>query len=233
MSVPEKGDLVRVLVIEDEVKLASYVKRGLEREGYAVDVANDGEQGLWMASSEPYDAIVLDILLPKINGYVVCAELRKRSVWIPILMLTAKTGEYDEAEALDTGADDFLSKPFSFVVLLARLRALIRRGTGERPAVVEVGDLRLDPAGRRFFVGEEEVSLTATEFCVLEQFMRHPGDVLSKRQFLESCWDWAFEGDPNIVEVYILHLRKKIDIPFGRGQVQTVRGAGYRLVAHE
>jgi DNA-binding response OmpR family regulator len=222
-----------VLVVEDELKLAAYVKRGLEREGYAVDVANDGEQGLWMASSEPYDVIVLDILLPKMNGYVVCAELRKRSVWTPILMLTAKTGEHDEAEALDTGADDFLSKPFSFVVLLARLRALIRRGTGERPSVVEVGDLRLDPAQHRFYVGETEVSLTPTEFCLLQQFLRSPGDVLSKRQFLESCWDWAFEGDPNIVEVYIRHLRKKIDIPFGREQVQTVRGAGYRLVAHE
>jgi two-component system OmpR family response regulator len=223
-------DRVRVLVVEDEIKLAAYVKRGLEREGYAVDVAGDGEQGLWMATNEPYDVIVLDIMLPKMNGYVVCAEARKRSIWTPILMLTAKTGEYDEAEALDTGADDFLSKPFSFVVLLARLRALIRRGTGERPAVLEVGDLTLDPAQRRFLVGETEISLTPTEFCLLQQLMRRPGDVLSKRHFLESCWDWAFEGDPNIVEVYIRHLRKKIDIPFERKQVQTVRGAGYRLV---
>jgi DNA-binding response OmpR family regulator len=222
---------VRVLVVEDEIKLAAYVKRGLEREGYAVDIAGDGEQGLWMATNEPYDVIVLDIMLPKMNGYLVCAEIRKRSIWTPILMLTAKTGEHDEAEALDTGADDFLSKPFSFVVLLARLRALLRRGGGERPAILKSGDLRLDPAQRRFFVGDVEVSLTPTEFCVLSLFMRSPGDVLSKSRILDSCWDWAFEGDPNIIEVYIRHLRKKIDIPFGRTQVQTVRGAGYRLVA--
>ena len=224
---------MRVLIVEDEVKLAAYVKRGLEREDYAVDIAGDGEQGLWLASNEPYDVIVLDIMLPKMNGYLLCSELRSQGVWTPILMLTAKTGEYDEAEALDTGADDFLSKPFSFVVLLARLRALIRRGTGERPAVVVVGDLRLDPAQRRFFVGEHEVTLTPTEFCMLELFMRRPGDVHPKAQILDSCWDWAFDGDPNIVEVYIRHLRKKIDIPFGRTQVQTVRGSGYRLVADE
>lgn len=224
---------MRVLVVEDELKLAAYVKRGLEREGYAVDVANDGEQGLWLGANEPYDAIVLDILLPKMNGYVVCRELRAKGVWTPILMLTAKTGEHDEAEALDTGADDFLSKPFSFVVLLARLRALIRRGKGERPAVLEVGDLRLDPAGHRFFVGDDEVALTPTEFCMLQQLMQNAGDVVSKRRFLDSCWDWAFEGDPNIVEVYVRHLRKKIDVPFDRRQIETVRGAGYRLVAHE
>ncbi len=224
---------MRVLVVEDEVKLASYVKRGLEREGYAVDVALDGERGLWLATSQPYDVIVLDILLPKVNGYRVCAELREQGVWTPILMLTAKSGEFDEAEALDTGADDFLSKPFSFVVLLARLRALIRRAGGERPPVLRVGDLTLDPAAHRVAVGDAEVDLTATEFCVLQQLMRHAGDVLSKRDILESCWDWAFEGDPNIVEVYVRHLRKKLDIPFGRSQLVTVRGAGYRLVAHE
>lgn len=224
---------MRVLIVEDEVKLAAYLKRGLEREGYAVDVAGDGEQGLWLASTEPYDVVVLDIMLPAKNGYLVCRELREAGVWTPILMLTAKTGEYDEAEALDTGADDFLSKPFSFVVLLARLRALIRRGSGERPAVIEVGDLRLDPAQRRFFVGDDEVSLTPTEFCMIEQLMRNPGDVLSKSRFLDACWDWAFDGDPNIVEVYVRHIRKKIDIPFGRSQVETVRGAGYRLVPHD
>jgi DNA-binding response OmpR family regulator len=222
---------VRVLVVEDEATLAAYVKRGLEREGYAVDVAVDGEDGLWMATNEPYDVIVLDILLPKMNGFLVCAELRKRDVWSPILMLTAKSGEHDEAEALDTGADDFLSKPFSFVVLLARLRALIRRGPGERPAVIAVGDLRLDPAQHRFFVDAAEVELTPTEFCLLEQLMRHTGDVLSKRDLLGSCWDWAFEGDPNIVEVYVAQLRRKIDIPFGRRHIETVRGAGYRLVS--
>ncbi|MBN2113959.1 MAG: response regulator transcription factor [Acidimicrobiia bacterium] len=224
---------MRILLVEDEAKLAAYVKRGLEREGFAVDIAGDGEQGLWLASSEPYDVVVLDIMLPKLNGYRVCAELRRQQVWIPILMLTAKTGEYDEAEALDTGADDFLSKPFSFVVLLARLRALIRRGTGERPAVSEVGDLRLDPAQRRVFVGDVEVNLTPTEFSVLQLLMRQPGDVVSKADILASCWDWAFEGDPNIVEVYIRHLRRKIDLPFGRSQLETVRGAGYRLSAHD
>jgi DNA-binding response OmpR family regulator len=220
---------VRVLVVEDEVTLAAYLKRGLEREGYAVDVAGDGERGLWLAGSEPYDVIVLDIMLPKLNGYVVCGRLREQGVWTPILMLTAKDGEYDEAEALDTGADDFLSKPFSFLVLLARLRALTRRGIKERPAVVELGDLRLDPASRRFWVDDTEVHLTPTEFSVLEQFVRHPGEVLSKAQIIDACWDWAYEGDPNIVEVYVRHLRKKIDIPFKRRHLVTVRGSGYRL----
>ncbi len=223
---------MRVLLVEDEVKLAAYVKRGLEREGYAVDVAGDGEQGLWLGTNQAYDVIVLDIMLPRLNGYRVCAELRERSVWTPILMLTAKDGELDEAEALDTGADDYLTKPFSFVVLLARLRALTRRGREQRPAVLAAGDLRLDPAQHRCFVGETEVSLTPTEFCVLEQFMRRPGDVVSKREILDACWDWAFDGDPNIVEVYVRHLRKKIDIPFERAQLETVRGAGYRLAIH-
>jgi two-component system OmpR family response regulator len=222
---------VRILVVEDETELAAYVKRGLEREGYAVDVVGDGEQGLWMASENSYAAVVLDIMLPKLNGYKVCAELRNRDNWTPILMLTAKDGEYDEAEALDTGADDYLTKPFSFVVLVARLRALVRRGGGERPAVVTVGDLSLDPAKRTFHVGDTAVSLTPTEFAIMEYFMRHPGDVLSKIDILETCWDWAFEGDPNIVEVYIRYLRRKIDIPFERTVIETVRGSGYRLVA--
>ena len=222
---------MRILVVEDETELAAYVKRGLEREGYAVDVVGDGEQGLWMASENSYAAVVLDIMLPKLNGYKVCAELRNRDNWTPILMLTAKDGEYDEAEALDTGADDYLTKPFSFVVLVARLRALVRRGGGERPAVVTVGDLSLDPAKRTFRVGDAAVSLTPTEFAIMEYFMRHPGDVLSKIDILETCWDWAFEGDPNIVEVYIRYLRRKIDIPFERTVIETVRGSGYRLVA--
>ncbi len=220
---------MRVLVVEDEVKLASYLKRGLEREGHAVDVAGDGEQGLWMATSNPYDVIVLDIMLPKKNGYVVCRELRSQGVWTPILMLTAKQGELDEAEALDTGADDFLSKPFSFVVLLARIRALQRRGSAERPAVLEVGGLRLDPAGRRFSVDGMDVALTPTEFCLMELFMRRSGDVISKTAILDSCWDWAYEGDPNIVEVYVRRLRTKIDEAFGRKHLHTVRGSGYRL----
>lgn len=222
---------MRVLVVEDETKLAAYVKRGLEAEGYAVDVATDGETGLWLATSEPYDVIVLDIMLPKLNGYRVCAGLRQQGVWTPILMLTAKDGEFDEAEALDTGADDFLSKPFSFVVLLARLRALLRRGSGERPVVLEVGDVSLDPASRRCLVDDQEVALSATEFAVLQTLMRRPGEIVSKSEILEACWDWAYDGGTNIVEVYIRHLRKKLDVPFGRNRLQTVRGAGYRLVA--
>ena len=224
------GALVRILVVEDEVELASYVKRGLEREGFAVDVANDGQTGLEMALGTPYDALVLDIMLPKLNGYRVCAELRAQSNWVPILMLTAKDGEYDEAEALDTGADDYLRKPFSFVVLVAHLRALMRRGGASRPAVLEVQDLTFDPARRTFAVGGELVSLTPTEMSIMELLMRHAGDVISKIEILESCWDWAYEGDPNIVEVYIRYLRKKIDIPAGRTYIETVRGSGYRLV---
>ena len=223
---------MRILVVEDETTLAAYVKRGLEREGYAVDIAEDGENGLWMASNQPYDAIVLDIMLPKLNGYVVCRKLRAADNWTPILMLTAKSGELDEAEALDTGADDFLSKPFSFVVLLARLRALTRRGPTERPATLTTGDLSLDPAAHRCTVGDADVRLTPTEMCVLGTLMRRSGDVVSKQEILESCWDWAFEGDPNIVEVYVRNLRRKIDVPFDRESIQTVRGGGYRVSEH-
>jgi DNA-binding response OmpR family regulator len=223
---------VRILVVEDEVELAAYVKRGLEREGFVVEVAGDGELGLEMASTGTYDAVVLDIMLPKLNGYRVCAELRARSNWVPILMLTAKDGEYDEAEALDTGADDYLTKPFSFVVLVARIRALMRRGGGARPAVLAVGDLTLDPARRVFAVEGEPVALTPTEMSIMELFMRRPGEVISKTDILESCWDWAYGGDVNIVEVYVRYLRKKIDIPFDRKQLVTVRGAGYRLDEH-
>lgn len=223
---------MRVLVVEDEIELASYLKRGLEREGFAVDVAGDGELGLQMATTNTYDAVVLDIMLPKLNGYRVCAELRAQSNWVPILMLTAKDGEYDEAEALDTGADDYLTKPFSFVVLVAHLRALMRRGAGARPAVLSLGDLALDPAKRRFTVDGEPVALTPTEMSIMELLMRHPGDVVSKTEILESCWDWAYEGDVNIVEVYIRYLRKKIDLPYDRQHIETVRGAGYRLIEH-
>ena len=223
---------MRILVVEDETELAGYIKRGLERESFVVDVAGDGELGLEMASTSSYDVVVLDIMLPKLNGYRVCAALRAQSNWVPILMLTAKDGEYDEAEALDTGADDYLTKPFSFVVLVARLRALMRRGGGARPAVLSVGDLTLDPAKRSFAVGGEPVALTPTEMAILELFMRHPGDVISKTEILESCWDWAYDGDVNIVEVYIRYLRKKIDLPFGRRQLVTVRGTGYRLDEH-
>ena len=220
---------VRVLVVEDEKRLAAGLKKGLEAEGFATDVALNGTDGLWLARENPYDAIVLDILLPDMNGYQVCAALREGGVWTPILMLTAKDGEYDVAEALDTGADDYVTKPFSFVVLVARLRALIRRGSGERPAVLEAGDLRFDPGTRRAWRADVEVDLTAREASLLEFLLRRRGDVVSKREILDHVWDYSFEGDPNIVEVYIGHLRNKLDRPFGRATLETVRGAGYRL----
>lgn len=220
---------MRVLVVEDETTLASAIRKGLEAEGFAVDVAHDGNEGLWMAREHPYDAIVLDIMLPGMNGYVVCRTLREESNWTPILMLTAKDGDLDEAEALDTGADDYLTKPFSYVVLVARLRALMRRGARERPAMLTVGDLRLDPAAHRVWRGDVELSLTTRERTLLEYLMRHHGQVVSKRDVLDHVWDEHFDGDPNIVEVYIRHLRNKIDRPFGRSSIETVRGAGYRL----
>jgi DNA-binding response OmpR family regulator len=220
---------VRVLVVEDEPKIAAAVKRGLTGEGYAVDVADNGIDGLWMATENRYDAIVLDIMLPGKNGYVVCAELRAAGVWTPVLMLTAKEGEFDEAEALDTGADDYLTKPFSFVVLAARVRALVRRATRSTPSPSSAGDLRLDPVAHRCWRGETEVALTAREFAVLEYLLRRAGEVVPKADILGGVWDDDFDGDPNIVEVYIRHLRRKIDEPFGRAAIETVRGAGYRL----
>jgi len=220
---------VRVLIVEDEKTLARALRRGLERHGFAIDVALDGDEGLWLAREVHYDAVVLDIMLPGRNGYEVCAELRAADVWTPILMLTAKDGELDHAEALDTGADDFLTKPFSFVVLVAHLRALVRRGGGRRPAVLVAGDLALDPARHRCRRGEVEIELTSRQFSLLEFLMRRAGDVLSKTEIVENVWDDAFVGDLNIVEVYIRYLRKKIDEPFGRAAIQTVRGAGYRL----
>jgi DNA-binding response OmpR family regulator len=222
---------VRILVVEDDLHLSRSLARGLRAEGFAVDVAHDGTDGLWQASEQDYDAIVLDIMLPGTNGYRVCAELRERGNWTPILMLTAKDGDLDEAEALDTGADDFLSKPFSFVVLVARLRALLRRGRPERPVVLEAGDLRLDPSAHRVWRGDTEIPLTPRQLAVLEVLMRRLGDTVSKREILDAVWDMAFDGDPNIVEVYVGHLRKRIDEPFGRASIETVRGAGYRLVA--
>ena len=217
------------MLVEDEVRLALHLRRGLEQEGYAVDIAADGEEGLWMGTSQPYDAIVLDIMLPKLNGYRVCAELRSRQVWTPVLMLTAKDGVLDEAEALDTGADDFLRKPFSFAVLLARLRALVRRPAMQRPPTLTQGDITLDPASHVVTVGGVEVDLSPTEFSLLDLFLRRPNQVLSKTAILEACWDWAFEGDLNIVEVYVGHLRRKIDPPSGPSRLTTIRGAGYRF----
>jgi len=222
---------MRVLVVEDERHLAGGIKRGLEAEGFAVDIAVDGLDGLERANEGDYDAIVLDIMLPGMNGYKVCSSLREAGNWTPIIMLTAKDGELDEAEALDTGADDFLSKPFSYIVLVARIRALLRRGGRERPPVLEVGDLRLDPAAHRAWRGDVEVSLTPRQFSLLEYLMRKAGEVVSKAEILEHVWDYAFEGDPNIVEVYIRHLRKRIDEPFERNAIQTVRLVGYRLDA--
>jgi DNA-binding response OmpR family regulator len=222
---------VRVLVVEDEERLAAGVRAGLEAEGFAVDVAGDGVDGLWMAREHPYDAIVLDLMLPGLNGYRVCRALRDDGNWTPVLVLTAKDGEWDEVEALDTGADDFLAKPFSHAVLVARLRALLRRGARERPAVLAAGDLRLDPAARRAWRGDVEVELTARELSLLEFLLRRAGEVVSKREVLDHVWDVDFEGDPNIVEVYVRHLRNKLDRPFGRASIETLRGAGYRLAA--
>lgn len=220
---------MRVLVVEDEKRLAAGLKRGLEAEGFSVDVALDGTDGLWMAREHPYDAIVLDVMLPGVNGFKVCSTLREEGVWIPILVLTAKDGELDEAEALDLGADDYLIKPFSFVVLVARLRALLRRGAPDRPAVLETGDLRFDPGSKRASRGGAEVQLTAREMSLLEFLLRRRGEVVSKREILDHVWDYDFMGDPNIVEVYVRHLRNKLDRPFGKESIQTVRGVGYRL----
>ena len=222
---------VRVLLVEDEQRLADLVKGGLAGEGFAVDVAYDGRDGLWMASENAYDVIVLDVMLPRLNGYTVCSRLREAGNWTPIMMLTAKDGIYDEAEALDTGADDYLAKPFSYVVLLARLRALVRRGGHERPVTITVGDLVVDPAGLRCRRGEVQIALTPKEFAVLHGLARRAGEVVSKSELLAQAWDFAYDGDPNIVEVYISALRRKIDHPFGRTTLVTVRGAGYRLEA--
>jgi DNA-binding response OmpR family regulator len=220
---------VRVLVVEDEVRLAQALQRGLRAEGFAVDVAHDGEDGLCQARETAYDAIVLDVMLPKLSGYRVCRALRAEQNWVPVLMLSAKDGEYDQADGLDVGADDYLTKPFSYVVLVARLRALLRRNPPARPTVLEAGDLSLDPAARTVRRAGAEISLTPREFALLELLMRHPDQVLSKTEILEHVWDAHDDGDPNVVEVYVGYLRRKIDAPYGRRAVQTVRGAGYRL----
>ncbi len=222
---------MRVLVVDDEPRVANAVKRGLEAEGFGVDVALTGTDGLWLARENPYDAVILDVMLPQIDGYTVCRTLREEDVWTPILMLTARDSDREEALALDNGADDFLAKPFSFIVLVARVRALLRRGAGERPAVLNAGDLALDPARHECRRGDTVVELTAREFAVLEFLLRRKGDVAPKREILGNVWDFDFEGDPNIVEVYIRHLRRKIDIPFDRHAIETVRGVGYRLAA--
>jgi DNA-binding response OmpR family regulator len=222
---------VRILVVEDEHRLADLLRDGLTREGFAVDLAHEGGEGLWMATENAYDVIVLDVMLPGLHGYSVCARLREAGNWTPILMLTAKDGEYDEAEALDNGADDYLTKPFSYVVLLARLRALVRRGGTERPAVLAVGDLRIDPAGLSCSRGDVRIALTPKEFAILHCLARRAGEVVPKSELLAKAWDFAYDGDSNVVEVYISALRRKIDRPFARTTLRTVRGAGYRLEA--
>ncbi|MFE9191696.1 response regulator transcription factor [Micromonospora sp. NPDC007208] len=222
---------MRVLVVEDETALAEVIRTGLTDEGFAVDVQHNGTDGLWAATENPYDVVVLDIMLPGLNGYEVCRQLRSRDVWTPVLMLTAKDGEYDQADAFDLGADDYLIKPFSFVVLVARLRALIRRGAPARPVILTAGDLAVDPARRQVTRAGQPIRLTAREFALLEFLMRHRGDVMSKRQIIDNVWDAHFDGDPNIVEVYVGYLRRKVDQPFGRRAIQTERGMGYRLAA--
>jgi len=223
---------MRVLIVEDQAKLAALLARGLREEGHAADVAGRGEDALWMAAAAPYDAIVLDIMLPGIDGLETCRALRRRGVWSPVLMLTARDAVGDRVSGLDAGADDYLTKPFSFEELLARLRALVRRAPAERPVTVEVGELRLDPAAHRVWRGDEELELSAKEFALLELLMRRPGTVLSRSQLLEGAWDMSYERRSNIVDVYIKQLREKIDRPFGSDTIETVRGVGYRLTEH-
>jgi two-component system OmpR family response regulator len=220
---------VRVLIVEDDVAMAAAIRRALRAEDVVADVAIRGEDALWMAGSTEFDAIVLDLMLPGIDGFEVCRRLRADGVWAPIIMLTARDAVQDRIQGLDQGADDYLTKPFSVAELLARLRALARRGAVERPPVLEVGDLRLDPATRQVWRGEAEVHLSAKEFALLEAFMRRPGEVLSQFQLLEYAWDYDYENRSNVVEVYVRYLREKIDRPFGLRSLETVRGAGYRL----
>jgi two-component system OmpR family response regulator len=220
---------MRVLIVEDDVKMAGLLRRGLLDEGLAADVARGGEDALWMAGAVEYDAIVLDVMLPGMDGFELCRRLREEGRWAPVLMLTARDAVEDRIAGLDAGADDYVVKPFSFAELHARLRSLARRPPLERPAVVEVGDLRLDPGTRQVWRGEDELHLSAKEFALLETFMRRPGQVLSRYQLLEHCWDYTYENRSNVVDVYVRYLREKVDRPFGRRSLETVRGAGYRL----
>ena len=224
---------MRVLVVEDEIKMAALLRRGLQEEGYAVDVAPTAEEALWLGRENPYDVILLDVMLPDGDGFEVCRTLRGSGQWAPVLMLTARDAVSDRVTGLDSGADDYLTKPFSFAELLARTRSLLRRGelAEGRAAVLEVGDLLLDPATRKVTRGDRPIALTAKEFALLEFLMRHPDEVLTRTRLIEHVWDFAYEGDSNVVDVYVRYLREKIDRPFGRRSIETVRGAGYRLRA--
>jgi two-component system OmpR family response regulator len=222
---------MRVLVVEDDLHMAALLRRGLEEEGHVIDVEMTGEGGLWLASEQPYDAVLLDVMLPDLDGFTVCRRLRAAGRWMPILLLTARGPVADRVEGLDAGADDYLTKPFSFDELLARLRALVRRGQAARPVVLTIGDLRLDPAERRVFRGETEIELSAKEFALLELFMRRPNEVLSRSTIIDHAWDFAYDGTSNVVDQYVRYLRDKIDRPFDRRDLETVRGSGYRLVA--
>jgi two-component system OmpR family response regulator len=220
---------VRILIVEDDVKMAALLRRGLQEEGVAVDVAGRGEDALWLAEATEYDVLALDVMLPGIDGFETCRRLREAGVWAPVLMLTARDAVEDRVAGLDGGADDYLTKPFSFSELLARLRALVRRGSPERPTVLSVGTLRLDPAARRVSRGDHEIGLSPREFSLLEAFMRHPGEVLSRFQLLERAWDFEYENRSNVIDVYVRYLREKIDRPFDVSSLETVRGVGYRL----
>jgi two-component system OmpR family response regulator len=227
--VPRDNERVRVLVVEDERKLGELLGRGLREEGYAADVADRGEAALWMARAVDYDAIVLDLMLPGVDGYEVCRRLRRDGVWTPVLMLTARDAIEDRVSGLDSGADDYLTKPFSFDELLARIRALARRAPAERPAVLQVGELRLDPAAHKAWRGDHELDLSVKEFALLEAFMRRAGIALTRTKLLDAAWDLAFESRSNVVDVYVRYLRQKIDRPFGTDSIETVRGVGYRM----
>jgi two-component system, OmpR family, response regulator len=220
---------MRILLVEDEPRMAALLKRGLEDERYAVDISGNGPEGLWLGSEYDYDAIVLDVMLPGLDGFEVCRQLRAMGRWAPILLLTARDAVEDRIRGLDAGADDYLAKPFAFGELLARLRALLRRGARERPAVLAVGDLRLDPATRAVTRAGEAVDLTAKEYALLELLMRHAGEVLSRTRILEHVWDFAYDPASNVVDQYVAYLRRKLDKPYGREDIETVRGAGYRL----
>ncbi len=220
---------MRLLVVEDSPKMASLLRRGLTEEGYAVDVVGNGVDAVWMATEQAFDVIVLDVVLPDIDGFEVCRRLRSERSWAPILMLTARDDVSDRVRGLDAGADDYLTKPFAFEELFARVRSLVRRGPGERPPILTVGDLVLDPAEHSVRRGSTPVNLTPKEFALLHYLLQHPGEALTRSRLLEHVWDFAFDGDPNIVDVYVGYLRDKIDRPFGRVSLETIRGVGYRL----